>query len=529
MSLHQIYLHEIPPPKFSDGVREFSIRAQSKGWSDSNNGIQQYFAPLRQTLMEVYNKTESYYFEQGATLNRLPENYNLMAAPGQLLIVGHPRNATPESENRNPPETIKFQMEIPENYQHMQSPSHSYGFQYPQSTHDLGPNSLPSIKVPLASKPIRPSAIPSTPHLVQPIQQIPQQSTPQVQTPVKQPPQYTLPSSNIMVSNSAEVDDPKFKGKLTAIKTENASLEKEVEILNNAVKHAKHKLNRLKFEQRFLLGAMVIEDNPTTKRALEYTSDNSSNEAGTLSEPENDSNSDLEDENDDITENPKVKQRKKRRIKLLDPNAPKRPANAFILFCELQRECIKEERRLFRKRQPGSEAETSLSNLTKALGLRWRQLAEEDRKIYQDMFRDQVKQYDADIAEYMATHPNAPQKDADQATLPPNWTDPNAPKRPANAFFVFCEMEDERIKRERKLEKTEEQEDVELSKISQSLGQRWRTLQESEKEVYEKKFNEQMIIYKKYMEEQRLSEEQGDQTDMLVEKDEILDTQDEVE
>ncbi|KAJ3254511.1 hypothetical protein HK103_007147 [Boothiomyces macroporosus] len=382
-------------------------------------------------------------------------------------------------------------MEIPEGYQRMQSPSHPYGYQFNQS-HDMPPASLPSIKVPLASKPIRPPSLPSTPQPVQPIQQpiqpiqqpiqqTPTQNTQQNQTPVKHTPQFTLPSSNIMVSSTADADDPKFKGKLATIKTENATLEKEVEALANAVKHANHKLKRLRFERRFLLGAMVVEDNPITKRALEYTSDNSSNEA-TSSEPDNDTNSELEDDNDDITGNPKVKQRKKRRIKLLDPNAPKRPANAFILFCELQRECIKEERRLSRKRQPGSEAETSLSNLTKALGLRWRQLAEEDRKIYQEMFRDQVKQYDSDIAEYMATHPNAPQKDADQATLPPNWTDPNAPKRPANAFFVFCEMEDERIKRERKLEKSEDEEDKELAKISLSLGQRWRALPDSEKE-----------------------------------------------
>ncbi|KAI8902487.1 high mobility group box domain-containing protein, partial [Globomyces pollinis-pini] len=89
-----------------------------------------------------------------------------------------------------------------------------------------------------------------------------------------------------------------------------------------------------------------------------------------------------------------------RRIKLLDPNAPKRPANAFILYCELQRECIKEERRLIHNKEEGSEADTALANLTKALGFRWRSLKDEDRQVYQEMFRDQVKQYDTDIAEY---------------------------------------------------------------------------------------------------------------------------------
>jgi hypothetical protein len=197
-------------------------------------------------------------------------------------------------------------------------------------------------------------------------------------------------------------------------------------------------------------------------------------------------------------------------MKLLDPNAPKRPANAFILFCELQRMCIKEERRLINKKAPGSELDLQLSNLTKALGARWRQLSEVDRKVYQDMFKDQVKQYDTDLAEYMSLHPNAPLEDAEIASLPKGWTDPDAPKRPANPFFVFCEMEDERLRTERKLGKTPEEDEMELNKISKSLGERWRLLTETERQriffanlVYIDKYEEQLAAYRKYMNEKK--------------------------
>lgn len=179
---------------------------------------------------------------------------------------------------------------------------------------------------------------------------------------------------------------------------------------------------------------------------------------------------------------PKAKQRKKKRVKLLDPNAPKRPANAFILFCELQRECIKVERALVHAKSPGSESDILLSNLTKALGTRWRELSEEERKVYQDTFQEQVKQYQTDFADYMNAHPNAPHHDAELSNLPKDWTDPNAPKRPANAFILFCDMEDQRIKATAQIEMNDVDAAAEILRVSKSLAQRWMDLSDNERQ-----------------------------------------------
>ena len=165
----------------------------------------------------------------------------------------------------------------------------------------------------------------------------------------------------------------------------------------------------------------------------------------------------------------------------MDPNAPKRPANAFIMFCELQRELIKEERHHISKINPGSEQDGLLSNLTKALGTKWRNLAEIDRKFYQDMFREQVMKYDTEIAEYLKEHPDAPLEDADIHKLPSNWTDPNAPKRPTNPFFVFCESEDQRLVEQRSVTKTKEELEKDLEKVSKSFAERWRLLSDEER------------------------------------------------
>lgn len=171
---------------------------------------------------------------------------------------------------------------------------------------------------------------------------------------------------------------------------------------------------------------------------------------------------------------PKTKQRKKR-SKPIDPNAPKRPANAFILFCELQREFIKEERRLIQKRDAGSEHDVSLMNLTKALGVRWRELTQEDNLQYRNMYEEAVRQYDAELRDYLAQHPDP----ANQETSRP---DLNRPKRPVNSFFLFCEMENERLRTEPRIDRSEEEEMEDLRKVSQPLSQRWRNLTIPERE-----------------------------------------------
>lgn len=53
-----------------------------------------------------------------------------------------------------------------------------------------------------------------------------------------------------------------------------------------------------------------------------------------------------------------------------DPNAPKRPANAFFMFCQLERGKLRE-----------SNQEASLSELTKILGLRWKEMSKEEKQV----------------------------------------------------------------------------------------------------------------------------------------------------
>jgi hypothetical protein len=237
----------------------------------------------------------------------------------------------------------------------------------------------------------------------------------------------------------------------------------------------------LKFERRLLLGILKSDSEQYRKRALEETSEE--DEVGWIYKLEHTEDAEItghhsaEDEDDVYDGEGQIKQKRKRRPKaVVDPNAPKRPANAFILFSELSRESVKEERGLLAKLEPGSELEQLLSNMTKALGLRWRNLPPEDRAIYQEAFKELVLQYESDYKQYRALPPNR------SKSVPMDWLDPSAPKRPAHPFFIFCEMEDDRIREFSKVERTREEQEKELQTLQHNYGHRWRTLADEERQ-----------------------------------------------
>lgn len=72
-----------------------------------------------------------------------------------------------------------------------------------------------------------------------------------------------------------------------------------------------------------------------------------------------------------------------------DPNAPKRPANAFFMFCQLERGKLRE-----------SHQDASLSELTKMLGLQWKDMSAEEKQVYYDMYETDKLRYEKEMSSY---------------------------------------------------------------------------------------------------------------------------------
>ena len=74
-----------------------------------------------------------------------------------------------------------------------------------------------------------------------------------------------------------------------------------------------------------------------------------------------------------------------------DPNAPKRPTNPFLRFCEHERDNV--------RALHGSDENF---DLTKAMGVAWHELDDDQKRPYKDAFNEDQKRYKEDMAVYEA-------------------------------------------------------------------------------------------------------------------------------
>lgn len=78
--------------------------------------------------------------------------------------------------------------------------------------------------------------------------------------------------------------------------------------------------------------------------------------------------------------------------KIRDPNLPKRPTNAYLIFCEMEKERIKQENE---EKNPGI-----LNDLSKSMTDAWKNLDIDDRKPYYKLYEDDKIRYQKEMAIY---------------------------------------------------------------------------------------------------------------------------------
>ncbi|KAI8789241.1 HMG1/2-like protein [Biomphalaria glabrata] len=89
-----------------------------------------------------------------------------------------------------------------------------------------------------------------------------------------------------------------------------------------------------------------------------------------------------------------AKSRKLKLDKEKDPNAPKKPANAFLMFCTTQRTSVQEE--YFKEHNE----EIAHHELTKSLAQQWNALVPEEKRIYYEMYEREKERYEREMRSY---------------------------------------------------------------------------------------------------------------------------------
>merc|ERR1711963_1355668 len=138
-----------------------------------------------------------------------------------------------------------------------------------------------------------------------------------------------------------------------------------------------------------------------------------------------------------------------------DPNAPKKPLSAYFLFSQEERLKVKVE-----------NPDYSITEVAKELGKRWATLNPDIKGSYEQRYQDARRLYESEM------NNNKPKKKKD----------PNAPKQPLSAYFIFSTEERLKVK--------EENPHYSICEVGKELGRRWAEMDPQVKQRYQARAEE---------------------------------------
>jgi len=143
-----------------------------------------------------------------------------------------------------------------------------------------------------------------------------------------------------------------------------------------------------------------------------------------------------------------------------DPTKPRGKTSSYAYFVQTCREEHK-------KKHPGTPV--NFSEFSKKCSERWKTMSAKEKVKFEDLAKTDKVRYDEEMRSY----------------IPPKGTkgkrkkDPNAPKRPPSAFFVFCSDHRPKIKGEHP--------GISIGDIAKKLGELWSKQGPKDKAPYEAK------------------------------------------
>lgn len=159
-----------------------------------------------------------------------------------------------------------------------------------------------------------------------------------------------------------------------------------------------------------------------------------------------------------------------------DPNAPKKPLSAYFLYANDKRDEIRRE-----------FPEMSTTDVAKESGRRWAQLSPEEKEKYESRSKESKSEYDQAMSSYVPTQMYQQPATKHQKKV----KDPNAPKPPLSAYFLFGNAERDRVRKEHP--------EMTMPEIAKQLGKEWATLSQEEKQPYQQKSDEDRQRYDREM------------------------------
>ncbi|KAM8853943.1 high mobility group protein B1b [Synchiropus picturatus] len=142
---------------------------------------------------------------------------------------------------------------------------------------------------------------------------------------------------------------------------------------------------------------------------------------------------------------------------------PKRPRGKMSSYAYFVQTCREEHK----KKHP--DTSVNFSEFSKKCSERWKTMSPKEKGKFEDMAKQDKVRYEREMKDY---EPPKGQKKK-------RFKDPNAPKRPPSAFFLFCSDFRPKVKGENP--------GLSIGDTAKKLGEMWNSSTAEEKQPYEKK------------------------------------------
>jgi len=158
---------------------------------------------------------------------------------------------------------------------------------------------------------------------------------------------------------------------------------------------------------------------------------------------------------------PRTQQTKKKKK---DPNAPKKPLTAYMLFSNQMREKVKQD-----------NPNITFPDVGKELGRLWKETT--DKEKYEKLAQEGKVRYKKEYEAYKETKSSSSEEE-EAPKKKKKKKDPNAPKGKLSGYMIFS--------RDIRADIKEEFPNATFGETGKHIGEKWRDLSESEKKKYSK-------------------------------------------
>lgn len=159
---------------------------------------------------------------------------------------------------------------------------------------------------------------------------------------------------------------------------------------------------------------------------------------------------------------------------------PRGKISAYAFFVQICREEHK-------KQHP--DENVIFTEFSKKCSERWRTMSEKERKRFHELADQDKKRYETEMEGYTPSENEKGRRGKKRKQI----KDPNAPKRPLTAFFLFINDERSKVKQANP--------EYTVGEVSKELGRRWAAADPSIKGKYEEMADKQKARYEREMTE----------------------------